>query len=664
MRLRPYFEGMGSFSTRWRFGGFFVKSFSALISAGLIVSAVPVAATAQPLCVFDAGSGTSADPFQVASERDLNELRTCGPNLFFLQTSDIVLTATNWQPITNHNVADSFRGSYDGGDFTISNLLINSPNGNLGLFYALESSIVSNLTLAGSVTSTGSNVPRVGLLAGGSNSLGMQNVTFQTDVSAPGANFVGGVIGFAESTSFNNLDVRGAATGGNLVGGVVGSGSVIGIGGLAADVDVSGTSLVGGAFGDLVATSAADITASGSVTATGSLSGGFAGRMDGVAFLRTKASGRVDGRNWAGGFVGYMSGSSLTEAGASGEVLGDTYVGGFVGQAITSGFSKVYASGDVTGSAFVGGFAGDLAAGPNPTDGLAISNAYAAGDVIFREVGPVTGTLGGFAGAFGRRLAITNTYAAGKVDDSLSFWGGYLGGFTAVTEIAVSNSIYDADLNSQAMPTTDLSASSVIVMGKTSTELREIDTFSPLLDIEAGQGVVGQGQKAWGICPGVNDGLPFLNWAFAPGTCDQAAAAIAAAAQAEADRLAAERSAREREALELAEQQAEAERQAAQRAAALSLGLHVWVSAYGSTEAKFYARELVGGGKVQFYLNGVEIGWIRAADRSDPKLRTLAAGPLVGEPYFVRTAKLELGHKNILEIHVDGQRVHRVAYTR
>jgi hypothetical protein len=79
---------------------------------------------------------------------------------------------------------------------------------------------------------------------------------------------------------------------------------------------------------------------------------------------------------------------------------------------------------------------------------------------------------------------------------------------------------------------------------------------------------------------------------------------------------------------------------------------------------KFYARDLVGAGKVRFMLNGREIGWVRAIDTTDPKLRVADSGPMAGRAYFVRTARLEPGRKNVLEIYVAGERVRRVAYGR
>jgi ELWxxDGT repeat protein len=80
-------------------------------------------------------------------------------------------------------------------------------------------------------------------------------------------------------------------------------------------------------------------------------------------------------------------------------------------------------------------------------------------------------------------------------------------------------------------------------------------------------------------------------------------------------------------------------------------------------EAKVWVRDVVGEGKVQILLNGRELGWVRAIDATDPKLRVPSTGPMAGRAYFVRTAQLAAG-KNVLEVYVDGERVRRVVYSR
>ena len=81
-----------------------------------------------------------------------------------------------------------------------------------------------------------------------------------------------------------------------------------------------------------------------------------------------------------------------------------------------------------------------------------------------------------------------------------------------------------------------------------------------------------------------------------------------------------------------------------------------------TNEAKMYAKNPIGEGKVQFYLNGREIAWIRAVDESDPKLRLVTEGPMAGIGYLVRTVTLMPG-KNALEIYVEGERLRRTAYS-
>jgi hypothetical protein len=82
-----------------------------------------------------------------------------------------------------------------------------------------------------------------------------------------------------------------------------------------------------------------------------------------------------------------------------------------------------------------------------------------------------------------------------------------------------------------------------------------------------------------------------------------------------------------------------------------------WTSLKGDY-VKVYAKNLVGAGKVQFLVNGVERAWIRAIDQSAPKLRRAN-----GFYYLVRSIKLTAG-KNTFEVYQDGERVWRSAYTQ
>ena len=83
-----------------------------------------------------------------------------------------------------------------------------------------------------------------------------------------------------------------------------------------------------------------------------------------------------------------------------------------------------------------------------------------------------------------------------------------------------------------------------------------------------------------------------------------------------------------------------------------------WTKKLNDSSAKMYAKNVIGEGKVQFFLNGSEIAWVRAVDASDPKLRSAN-----GAAYLVRTVDFVEGQKNVLEIYVDGVRTTRTAYT-
>ena len=91
-----------------------------------------------------------------------------------------------------------------------------------------------------------------------------------------------------------------------------------------------------------------------------------------------------------------------------------------------------------------------------------------------------------------------------------------------------------------------------------------------------------------------------------------------------------------------------------------------WTRAMADGTVKFYARDLVGAGKVRFMLNGREIAWVRAADASDPKLNV---GPAAARDGLVRTVgpgsrwSLVDG-RNVLEIYVGDTRLVRRIFTQ
>ena len=75
------------------------------------------------------------------------------------------------------------------------------------------------------------------------------------------------------------------------------------------------------------------------------------------------------------------------------------------------------------------------------------------------------------------------------------------------------------------------------------------------------------------------------------------------------------------------------------------------------TQVKIYAKDVVGIGKVQFWVDGKEIAWVRAESIKDPKLRIQNSAA-----YLVRTVELKPG-KNRIEIRLNGFRAWSATYS-
>ena len=87
----------------------------------------------------------------------------------------------------------------------------------------------------------------------------------------------------------------------------------------------------------------------------------------------------------------------------------------------------------------------------------------------------------------------------------------------------------------------------------------------------------------------------------------------------------------------------------------LSKGRWTQLQSDGKT-VKMYAKDPIGDGKIQFFVDGEEIAWVNAVDESDPKLSFASS-----YPYLVRSVELKPG-KNRFEIKLDGVRVWRATY--
>ena len=283
------------------------------------------------------------------------------------------------------NVTNSFQGTFDGNDKTITGLYINQITFYTGLFGCVSNAEdvsnaeIKNLTMQNcKVVSTAGSVGNiVGYVY---NNLIISNCSAEeTEVS--GTNGVGGIVGSCgngSTVTITNCYNTGSVSGtGAHIGGIVGAcgnGSTATITNCYNTWDVSGNDNVGGIVGEV----------SGTTTITNCYN-----------------TGSVSGVDEVGGIVGYVNRTvTITNCYNTGSVSGRYNVGGLVGNVGgTATITNCYNTGDVSGSSNVGGIVGTV----NGT--ATIMNCYNTGSVSGGSCGGIVGICGNDSTA-----TITNCY--------------------------------------------------------------------------------------------------------------------------------------------------------------------------------------------------------------------------------------------------------------
>ncbi|MDR0437723.1 MAG: T9SS type A sorting domain-containing protein [Bacteroidales bacterium] len=175
------------------------------------------------------GSGTSADPYQIATAAHLAQLATyvnaetapyAEAGKYFKLTDDIDLSSYNWTPIGSWSSTNDrpFRGVFDGNTKVISGLQINAVADRMGLFGRISGATIKNLGVE-NVDINANNF--IGAVAGQAvgNSV-ITNCYSTGHITARGT--IGGLVGYIENSSltnsFSTVNI-GAYT---MVGGMVG----------------------------------------------------------------------------------------------------------------------------------------------------------------------------------------------------------------------------------------------------------------------------------------------------------------------------------------------------------------------------------------------------------------------------------------------------------
>jgi filamentous hemagglutinin family protein len=281
-----------------------------------------------------------------------------------------------------------FTGTFDGLGHTINQLFINRPTEQyIGLFGAVQGTVRNAGVTGGQVT---------------------------------GLNIVGGMIGYAISSSISNLFSSNTVTSGtdydgNGTGGLIGNAQLGTVSNSYSAGMVTGDP-AGVAVGGLIGTNSSTLTDSYSTAtvAGNQWVGGLTGINSGT-IMRSYASGNVRGLREVGGLTGALVLGTISDSySINAQISGIRNVGGLVGYAyansriINSYSAATYIA---VSSGLGGGLIGLMDAGSSAT------NVYSTTDVRGAS-GPNNGAYGGLIGSNGG--TITNAYSSGKVVGNLA----------------------------------------------------------------------------------------------------------------------------------------------------------------------------------------------------------------------------------------------------
>jgi len=261
------------------------------------------------------GSGTSGDPFVIATLGDLKILSEYENywSAYIIQTADIDATDTkNW----NNNAGFSPIGYYDD-DLDNSIYFTGSYNG--------KGHIIKNLY---AITPDSDDVGLFGVLGYGGNIDSLKLI----NCKITGNSNVGGLIGIVnEASSISNCMVTGTITGSDYC--------------------------AGGLIGELYSGSVSNCYFSGTVIGEDYV-GGLVGSNDYGNISKCYASGVVKGEEYIGGFTGFGYDAESSNCYTSADVSGNEYTGGFCGYGEYDEITNCYTIGNARGDSITGAFLG------------------------------------------------------------------------------------------------------------------------------------------------------------------------------------------------------------------------------------------------------------------------------------------------------------------
>ena len=282
--------------------------------------------------------------------------------------NDIDLESAEWQPIGT--ASTPFSGTFNGNEFTISNLTITQTQAYVGLF-ANNSGTIKNLKLGNvqiNVSGSNSSFIYAGSIVAKNTGI-IENIETTSGflfAVARGGNIgiLGGLIGLHNHNTtldklINNINVSGENP--TNMGGIIGStNSTTTITNSINSGSVRGRRYVGGIIGStFLPTTITNSVNIGSVTGQNEIGGlvGYGGNSTSVT--NSVNIGSVTGQNYIGGLLGVGGNeSTITNSVNSGSVTGQKYAGGLIGAGSNTTMNNSVNSGSVRGTSNVGGLLG------------------------------------------------------------------------------------------------------------------------------------------------------------------------------------------------------------------------------------------------------------------------------------------------------------------
>ena len=349
------------------------------------------------------GDGTAGNPYRLADIYGVQSIGSYDMNAkaYVLANNIPAAITSTWNPNGSDGYSGfapigtdtyKFSGVFDGGNYTIDGLYVNTGISNAGLFAVVNGATIRNIGLT-NVNITGS--ANVGGLAGYLTDGSVTNAYVTGSVSGSGSGFgVGGLIGESWNASITN-SYNGAtvsSSSNDMVGGLVGNNST--------------------------ASNIMNSYSTGNVTGTSQAAkvGGLVGYNNSAAITGSYSTGSVNGAFYTGGLVGWDNLGTITNSyHVTGTVTSSRYAGGLVGYAYGTAITNGYNTGGVSAGGSYEGYAGGIVGyGIGMSGNGAISSSYNTGSVAITNNGYSVRSAGGLLGA-SYDFSIRDSYSTGSV---------------------------------------------------------------------------------------------------------------------------------------------------------------------------------------------------------------------------------------------------------